>query len=356
MTFNENFPILKDYTYLNTAYSGLLSSEISEWRSRHDSDFVGNASIFRANNIAIFDNLRNNLAETFGCKIANTFLSSNFSGGFGKILDGIDSSHRFLLLNEDYPSVNYQVTSRGFAWTEVQLTANLEEDILSEIERFKPTIFAFSMTQYISGIKMQSKFIKALKTNYPNLVLIADGTQFLGTAPFDFNTSCLDALIGSGYKWLLGGYGNGYLFLSDRMRDLVHQKRKDSILPTAPFLLGRDYLSLALEAGHFDTLSFGTLNQSINYLKKIGFDMIDEKIQELAGKARVALYNKGLLSDWIMDRQEQSGIISMSLRKEVALNLESKKIICSPRGNGTRISFNFYNTEDDLFQLLDALD
>jgi len=356
MTFIDSFPILKNYTYLNTANSGLLSTEVAEWRRKHDFEFTQEASFFRANSLNVMEQLRLNLSETFGTKKNNTFLTPNFSSGFNSILDGLEPNNRILLLQEDYPSLSFPVTSSAFKTFEIPITATLEDDIFYAIEQFKPTVFAFSMVQYISGLKMQSDFIKLLKVNFPELILISDGTQFLGTSAFNFDESGLDALIGSGYKWLLGGYGNGYIFLSDSLQSRIYKNRKTSPLPIAPFLNGRDYLSLTLEPGHLDSLNFGTLNQGINYLKTIGFDFIEETSQALAEKARKALHAKGLLKDWMIERKEQSTILSLPLEKNIVARLNEEKIICSPRGTGTRISFYFYNTEDDLNRLLEILD
>ncbi|WP_231489752.1 aminotransferase class V-fold PLP-dependent enzyme [Pedobacter sp. Leaf170] len=356
MSFIEHFPILQNYTYLNTAYSGLLSTEIANWRRKHDENFINEGSIFRANSLEIMDELKTNLSSVFTVKRENTFLTSNCSNGLNSVLNGMDISHRFLLLQEDYPSLNYPVTSRGFDYLEIPINANLEEQILRAIEQFKPTVFAFSMVQYISGLKMQSDFIKKLKSDYPDLILIADGTQFLGTAPFNFQQSGLDVLVGSGYKWLLGGYGNGYIFLSDAARKLIYQHKKKLSLPDVPFLSGRDYLSLTLEPGHLDSLNLGTLNQGLNYLNNIGFDVIEQRIMELTAKARIALHKKGLLPDWIMERKEQSSIMSLPLHQAIVERLNNEKILVSPRGAGTRISFHFYNTENDLNHLLEVID
>ncbi|WP_316734684.1 aminotransferase class V-fold PLP-dependent enzyme [Pedobacter aquatilis] len=356
MTYTELFPILKNYTYLNTANSGLLSTEIAAWRRKHDEEFIQEGSNFRANSLAIMETLRTNLSETFHVKREHTFLSPNFSSGFNSILNGLDKKHRILLLKEDYPSLTYPIMSYGFESCEVQINAKLEENILQSIEQFKPTIFAFSMVQYISGLRMQSDFIRLLKTNYPNLILIGDATQFLGTSTFNFEQSGLDVLIGSGYKWLLGGYGNGYIFLSTAAKESIYRNRKDSNAPISPLLTGRDYLSLTLEPGHLDSLNFGTLNQGIKYLNTVGFDNIENNIGELTKKARTKLHKKGLLLDWMLERKEQSSIISLPLQEEQINRLKDANILVSPRGTGTRISFHFYNTEEDLNRLLEVLD
>lgn len=356
MTLLNDFPVLKNYTYLNTAYSGILSRPIAEWRKQHDADFMEHGSIFRADSGQVTEGLRVNLADTFSVQLQNTYLSQNFSNGFNTILAGLEKSNRFLLLDDDYPSVSYPVLSSGFEVFKVAIDAELEDHIIQAIEKFKPTVFAFSLVQYISGLKMQSDFIKKLKASYPDLLLITDATQYLGTENFNFQQSGIDIMMGSGYKWLLGGYGNGYIFLSDFAKEKLFQGKNHQALPTAPMLQGRDHLSLSLEPGHLDSLNLGTLNQGLNYLKNVGLDTISQAIESLTAQARVALYDKGLQQEWMLQRKEQSGILSLPLKADVVKRLEENQVLCSPRGAGTRISIHFYNTEKDLQQLLLQLD
>jgi len=353
---NLSFPILKEYTYLNTANSGILSTNLAEWRTKHDLEFMAGGSIFRMENLPIITDLRNNIAKLFNSKSEKTYFVQNFSVGFNILLSGMDKSHRFLLLEEEYPSVSYPVMSMGFDYHSIPIDEKLEENIINAIEKFRPTILAFSMVQYISGLRMDEDFIRKLKTSYPDLLLVGDGTQFLGTTVFNFEKSGLDALIGSGYKWLLAGYGNGYAFLSDQMKDAIYAKNKLANLPTAPFLKGKDHLSMSFEPGHLDTLNFGTLNESLNYLGSFGFDWIEKNTQMLSNQARLELNSRGLVPDWMLERKYQSTIMSMPLDQKTVDRLVTAKILCSPRGSGTRISFHFYNTKEDLNHLLQVLD
>lgn len=352
----QSFPILEKYTYLNTANSGILSESLAEWRVKHDEAFMADGSIFRMENLALIANLKNNIATLFGSKPENTYLVQNFSIGFNTLLNGLDRTHRFLLLADEYPSVSYPIMSMGFDYHHVAIDEKLEGNIINAIEKFKPTIMAFSMVQYISGLRMDEDFINKIKTAYPDLLLVGDGTQFLGTTAFNFKKSGLDALIGSGYKWLLAGYGNGYVMLSDQMKDIIYIKNKAVSLPSMPFLNEKDPLSIYFEPGHLDTLNFGSLNESLNELGTVGFDAIEKNTQALSNQARLALNSRGLVPDWMLDRKYQSAIMSMPLDQEMVDKLVSAKIICSARGAGTRISFHYYNTDEDLNRLLEVLD
>ena len=354
MNFQDIFPILSEYTYFNTAYSGILYEPLMKWRRAHDQDYLAGGSNFRLKNGIIIENLRQKLDEIFHAK--NVFLTPNFSFGFNTLLNGLNKKQRFLLLKEDYPSLAHPIKSTGFEYEEVEIDENLEENIIKAIEVFKPTAFAFSMVQYISGYKLSESFIKKIKKTYPHILLIADGTQFCGTTTFDFGNSGLDALLSSGYKWLLSGFGNGFCLISDQLSKELFQNRSNKSLPTAPFLQGKSHLAMCFEPGHLDTLNFGSLDQSLHFLQSIGFENIEKSNQLLCEKARTEFHNRGLLPEWLVTRESQSNIISLSLKNETVENLAKANILCSARGAGTRFSFHFYNTLNDLEKLLDVID
>lgn len=356
MNFSDQFPVLGKCTYLNTANSGLLSTPIASWRTKHDKEFMDLGSEFRAAPALFFQKVRENLARLFMAKAENTYLVPNFSFGLNTYLDGLESNHTFLLLSGDYPSVNYPITSRGFKHDFVEIGENLEERILDKIRSVKPTIFAFSLVQYVSGIKLSEAFLKTLKLEFPHLFLIADGTQFCGTAPFSFENAALDVLISSGYKWMLGGYGNGFVFMKNEAKNLIYKKRKINSLPTEPFLQGKDHLLMCFEPGHLDTLSFGSLNQSITNLNSLGLEKIEYDTQTLTQKAKKAFGERGLLTGAVLEREEHSTILSLTLTPQMLEKIQNANIICSARGAGTRFSFHYYNTENELDKLLEALD
>lgn len=356
MNIPATFPILNHYTYLNTANSGILSVELAQWRTKHDQEFIAGGSIFKMNQAYIYDELRGNIGKLVKAKKENVFLTQNFSVGFNNVINGLNKNHRFLILNEDYPSVLFPITSAGFECIQVDINAATEENIIAAIEKHKPTVFAFSVVQYISGYRLNPDFIIKLKAAYPDLLLIGDGTQFCGTTDFDFQSSGLDALITSGYKWLLAGYGNGFTVFSDQLKEQLFEDRKKAIIPAIPFLHGRDYLSLTFEPGHLDSLNFGSLNESIKMLLNLGLDNIEKHNQKLCDKARYELHNRGLIPDFLALQQYPSNIMSLPLAQTTVKKFEEAKIVCSPRGAGTRISFHVYNTDRDLNKLLEVID
>jgi selenocysteine lyase/cysteine desulfurase len=356
MDFKEIFPVLKNSVYLNTASSGILSRDIINWRQKHDEEFEQQGSGFRLNQAAFLMEVKRNVARFFGAAAEHTFLVPNCSFAFNTFLDGLERGHRFLLLASDYPSVNYPVESRGFPSKQIVLDGSAEENVLKQMELFKPTVFAFSLVQYTNGAKISTSFLKGLKTQYPELLIIADGTQFCGTEKFDLESSGIDVLLSSGYKWMLSGYGNGFLLMKAHVRQYLFQDREAHPLPSETFLKDKDLLALNFEPGHLDTLSFGTLNQSVLFMEKLGMDWIEERIKGLTAKAHEAFRSRSLLAPALDGRAEHGAIFNLLLEDGLIAKIMAANISCLSRGQGLRVAFHFYNEESDLAALLAVID
>src|SRR5690606_34517970 len=110
----------------------------------------------------------------------------------------------------------------------------------------------------------------------------------------------IDVLGASSYKWLLGGYGNGFMLFSDTVA--AHFScRTVGFNAAKGNLEGKDGISFTkrFEPGHLDSLAFGSLNYSLQFLSGIGMDVIAAHIKDLAQKARAGFGDLGLLEDHV---------------------------------------------------------
>ncbi|WP_423819825.1 aminotransferase class V-fold PLP-dependent enzyme [Salinimicrobium sp. TIG7-5_MAKvit] len=353
--FKKQFPLLEQYTYLNTAASGLLSENLLEFRQDYDLDFLIGGSLFRDNRDALFLKVRKAVGDLFGCAPNLVALMPNFSLGFNTLLEEIDHSKKVLLLKNDYPSVNWAVESRGFKVCYAEIDENLERNIAEAVFREKPDVFAFSLVQYINGIKIDPDFLLKLKKDNPGLLLFADGTQFCGTEKFDFEASALDVLGASAYKWLNAGYGNGFFLFKEHMQEKVKSGEfeiKDLQGKNKPHkgsFIGK------FEPGHLDTLNFGSLKTAIDIIKQVGISEIENGIKELAFVAKAKLSEKGVLESAVVNRELHSSIFNIRGDDKLFQKLRTNRIICSQRGEGIRVSFHYFNSEEDLENLLKQL-
>lgn len=345
----KEFPVLRKGVYLNTAVYGPLYDSLIDWRQEHDLDFLLHGSEMRENTLKVIADTRTNIGDFFNCKKSNVALVNNFSIGLNTLLEGIDVRKKVLLFENDYPSVNWAFENRNFDISYVKIGEEMEAEIETVIDKEHIDILALSLVQWLDGFFIDLNFVKRLKKSCPDLLIIADGTQFCGTQTFDFENSGIDVLGASAYKWLLSGYGNGFMMFSDR---IIEECSVNSIgFNAANGNFGdRDNIRFAkkFEPGHLSSLNFGSLNFSIRYFQNIGMDKITEHNKFLSQRAKQEFSDLGLLDRHVANRERHSGIFNIKVDDEVFRNLMNKNIICAQRGKGVRLGFHFYNNEADL--------
>lgn len=352
----NHFPALASCTYLNTASNGIIPKPVVEWRRQHDFDLMNQASVFRDTHKIHIEEIRSTVSEFFGALPTETALIPNFSFGINTVLEGLPKGQKILLLKNDYPSIIWPVETRGFQVCYAEIDENLEQNIEAAVATHRPDVFIFSIVQWLNGIKIDFEFLKQLKSYHPNLLLIADGTQYLGTEHFNFAESPIDVLGASTYKWLTAGYGNGFFMVKEAEHNRIFPK-------TIGFNSAEQFESLPeetafmkhFEPGHQDTLNYGSLRQALLFQNTLGKGAIYEIIRSLSEKAKARFAEMGLLKNDTLLREKHSAIFNLKGDSALFEKLKKANVICSPRGGGIRVSFHYYNTEEELEILLKIL-
>lgn len=355
-TVSNDFPILTQYTYANTASCGLLSESLMEWRQEQELDYLIKGSMFRDSYPVFLEEIRKTVAEFLHAEILNTVLVPNFSFGFNTLISGIDPDQTVLLLEGDYPSVNWPVMAKGYKFNTVKADENLEKNIENAFERIRPTLFAFSIVQYVSGIKIDLNFINRLKENYPDTLFVADGTQYFGTETFNFSESGIDIIGSSGYKWMLAGFGNGFFAFKEPIKNEIFKKSFPFDKREQDFLKNKNHLTNHFEPGHHDTLNYGSLKFTIeNFFNKIGINEIEVHLKELSTYAKEKFMKLNLLDEAIVKRSIHSTIFSLNVNENALKELKGRDVICSFRGGKLRVSFHVYNSIKDIDKIASIL-
>ncbi len=352
----KHFPALASCTYLNTASNGVIPKPVVEWRRQHDMDLMNQASVFRDQHKTHIEQIRKTVEGFFNASEEETALVPNFSFGMNTILEGLPKKQKILLLKNDYPSIHWPAETRDFNLCYAEIDEHVEENIIAAVEMHKPDVFMFSIVQWLNGVKIDLDFLTQLKREYPNLLLIADGTQYLGTELFNFGESAIDVLGASAYKWLTAGYGNGFIMVKKAARTRIFPK-------TLGFNSAERFESKAeetrfmryFEPGHQDTLNYGSLEQALLFSKQLGREKLYDRIASLSKTAKEAFSELGLLENTTLLRKKHSSIFNIKGDAALFEKLKDNKIICSPRGGGIRVSFHYYNTKEELDKLLYVL-
>ena len=352
----KEFPVLRKGIYANTAVYGLLYDSLLDWRQEHDLDFLIDGSDMREQSLKVISETRSAIGNFFNCKRDNVALVTNFSSGLNILLEGLDANKRVLLVNDDYPSLNWSFENRGFDVSYVSMAVDLEERINEAVVGGHIDVLALSLVQWMDGFAIDLEFLKKLKKENPDLIIIVDGTQFCGSANFDFENSGIDVLGASAYKWLLAGYGNGFMLFSDQVKNCF------SINNIGFNAADGDYdkknnirFAKKFEPGHLSSLTFGSLKYSIDFFERIGMDKITAHNHKLSKKAKTEFEKMGLLSERIVQRKEHSTIFNIKADKATFQKLKDNDVFCAQRGKGVRLSFHFYNTEAEIDAIVNIL-
>lgn len=344
----SNYPSLKGKIYANTATQGLMAPLVHIYRKSYhplettDSDKSG----LKTPTINV---LKQTLGLYLGTDSKNIALVPNFSIGLNLLLEGLDSSERILLLQNDYPSLNWPFYGRFYQINHLPITPNIESQIVDVIRAKKITVFAFSRVQWLDGFKLREQFLNTLKQAFPDLLLVVDGTQWVGTEEVGFDQRPYDILGASGYKWLGAGYGNGFILQKPEVRQRFKLKSR-GFGSSRHQQYAWDNLQFFphLEPGHLDNFAFGSLYYALQEIENYGKAKRNEEIGTLAHYVyeKLSVFsNRTSCSDKYSDVSTIISIPSISGRFE---QLVANGVVCVKRGDAIRLSFHYYNTHKEV--------
>lgn len=194
------------------------------------------------------------------------------------------------------------------------------------------------------------------------LLFCVDATQELGQAPVDVRASGIDFLCASGYKWLLGPLGTGFLYVGAERIPSLH-----------PPLVGwksvadeEDFFSLRFrlkeDAGRFEPGALNipgiaALGAAAGLLEEAGVERIRTRILALGQGLDEGLKSLGLRTLYPGPQEERSGIVTF-VPKGPPGKLHaflSPHALVSLRGGMLRVSPHFTNSEEDIERFLGLL-
>ena len=354
--YRKLFPALDKVVYADTAATGLMFDQLLEWRRQHDIELQQQASALWPKHSRILADIRESARRFFSAEDAEVALLPNFSLGLNLLLENMETKTGVLLVENDYPSVNWPFEKRNFKIYYVRPDQNMENQILELLRSNNIGILTLSLVQWLNGVKINAGFLRDVKKEFPSLIIIADGTQYCGAFDLNFSNSGIDLLGTSGYKWLLGGYGNGLMLISKAISSRVK-------LSTVGFnsaegdLQSKDSIPFykQLEPGHLDSLNFGSLMCSMDFLSNIGMHKIERQNRSLSAKALAGFGELGLLEEEVLQRSGHGTIFRLMASRKLFEYLLKNGVLCSWRAEGIRLSFHFYNTEQEIDRIIDII-
>jgi selenocysteine lyase/cysteine desulfurase len=294
-------------------------------------------------------------ATSYGLAVA----AANLPAGPGR---------RVLVLADDFPSNRY--TWQRFAGRTGAALVTVErrdgrtwgEAVLEELDE-RTAVVAVLATHWTDGGSVDLVAIGE-RARQAGAALVVDASQALGAAPLDLAAVQPDYLVTVGYKWLLGPFALGYLYVAERHRDGVPlEENWISRLGSEDFGALVDYQdryqpgARRFDVGqrsHFETtpMAVAALRQLLDW----EVPRIAATLGQITGRIQREVEALGL-SLTTSDRDPHMLGIGLpdQARGAVAGALAEAGVHGGVRGSSLRVSPHLWTTDQDVQRLVDAL-
>jgi len=356
----EEFPLMGNYTYLNTASSGAISKSTAKVVADFYQDQLQHATINRNNWLDAIKSAREVAANLLGTSSANVGFTTDVSAGINFVADRVAQHKRIVLIKGDFPSVNIPWITKGHSidWVEKDQDQCIS---LSEIDKALGAgnkVLAISWVQYSSGFTIDLKELSKI-CHRKNSLLIVDGTQAVGSLPINLEDLQIDALLASSFKWQGAGYGI-CLYYENPNSKFDHPIKMTGWNSLKRFSgeLTRENLkenAPAIEAGHAKYASLIALNSALLEMSEIGFNEIFKKNQSLRSMLIRELEEVGVHFHSNIVLENQSSIVCIKASDELAQFLDQAAVKVTRRDDYIRLSLHYYNDEQDITNMVEAI-
>lgn len=367
----ELFPIVKDYTFLNSASMAPLPTPSATAVSQFVAELSSMAYLGMEKWIETIGATRKKAATLIGAKPNEIAFIRNTSDGVSLVASGLDLKRgdEVIINDLEFPSNVYpwlNLMRKGVVVKTVKSEGGrVTEDMIAIKVTSRTKVIAISTVQYSSGYRADLSAIGALARE-ANAWFFVDAIQSLGLIPLDVKEHNIDFLACGGHKWLCAPEGIGIFYVDEKNLDALTPTRVGwhSVVNAIDF--GNIDFTLKPDAERFEE---GTANRAgifglLASLETVTAHGVSNNFAHVLGlndRLYQGLEKAGceILSPVESDK-ERSGITIFSTGSDEKNRLLSKKlnaanILVIHRGAGIRVSPHFFNNNDDIDRLIKAL-
>ncbi|MGA2353847.1 MAG: aminotransferase class V-fold PLP-dependent enzyme [Terriglobales bacterium] len=365
------FDIPDDVAYLNCAYmsplmkSALDAGNIGLGRKAHPWEITP-AKFFTGS-----DEFRTTAAQLLDASADDIAIVPSASYGIATAARNlpIKKGQSILVLDEQFPSHYYAWQRRAeemgaqlkvVAWPEDQdWTAAVLNALTEDV-----AIAALPNVQWTGGGRLDLVRIGEACRKI-GAALALDLTQSLGALPFSVKDVQPDFAVAASYKWLLGPYSVGLLYVARKWHDGMPLEENWIQRANA-----RDFSSLILYTGDYDAgarrfdmgerSNFALLPASVRAMKQL-LEWNVEQVSETVGALNRQLASAAQELGFSVPPDDLRGPHYLCLRRKAGIprdlpeKLAREKVFVSVRGTSIRVTPHVYNTTADCERLISCL-
>jgi selenocysteine lyase/cysteine desulfurase len=365
--FRALFPIFAERRYLNSCSQGALGLPVQAALD----EFV--ASWHRDGNpwelwCERMEELRTEFAALVNAEpdeVAVTYSASSAIGAVASALDWSDRP-RVVTSDLDFPTMGHVWLAQRARGAEVAFARELDGRLPlaafeAEVDE-RTRIVATGHVCYRNGFKTDLAAVARLAHERGALLLV-DGFQSVGTEPLDVKALGVDALVTGTLKYLLGPPGVALLYVRRELAARLRPADTGWFGQADPFAYDVHHLDHAPGARRFQSGSppvpsvYAAL-AALRLIRGVGLPAIGAHVRSLSDRLVAGAAERGLALMTPEDPAERGPLVMLRCRDVQGLlaRLADRGVLCSTRDGALRVSFHYYNLEEDVAALLSALD
>lgn len=372
MTLEEiraQFPITRRYNFQDHAAIAPLSGPAAEAMAGYARE-MSEAAYLRGTYYRAADHVRQAVAQLINAHADEVTFVKNTSEGINYVANGIP-----WVTGDNVVSSTMEFAANVYPWMNlgqrgVKLKRVPEEDGRIPFDRLaaaidkRTRVVAMSAVQWASGFRVDLTRLGEL-CKEKGVLFCVDGIQALGVHPIDVRAMNIDFLAADGHKWLCGPEGAGLFYCRRELLGHLHPTEPGYLCMKHDFDTTEMRIDLRDDARRFDSGVYNlagicALGASINLLWEVGMDEVQWRVKQLTDQLVEGIRRKGWTVHSLRTPSEWSGIVSFSSDKHDLAALKKHlrdefKIVVSRRLGRLRASPHFYNSSDEIEQLIDAL-
>lgn len=356
------FPVTRNSTYLNAAAAGPLATSTREAATAYYEQMMNDGDVHWDDWLKRREEVRNQVAAFINAEPDEIGLTTNTSSGMNLIVDALVNHGEVISCDLEFPVST-------ITWMHRMIPVHLIKSMDGEVpvEAYKSAmnvrsgVISVSYVQYSNGLRTDIEALGNIKGGH---ALVVNASQAAGVFEIDVERMKIDALCATGHKWMLSGYGSGFVYIS---RELLARSRPHAIgwlSVQDPYGDSNDEVHLRhdvsarseLGCPHFSGIF--ALGASIQMMQSIGIKNIETRALALNRLLTDRLKETGwrVLSP-LREESMRSGetLVQAENPDEVVAALAERKILVTRKPQGIRVSTDFFNNEDDIANLIEAL-
>ena len=358
----KQFPVTEAVAYLNTAAAGPLSERVMQAAASYYQLMMSDGDVHWDDWLSKRESVRKKIAELINAEPDEIGLTTNTSSGMSVIIDALEGRGEVISCELEFPVSTLPWMNRRIPVHLLKAVAGeLRFDDLSQAMTDRTGIISLSHVQYSNGFRIN---LEQLGQNKKHHALVINAAQSAGVFEIDVKRMNIDALCATGHKWMLAGYGSGFVYLS---RELLAQSKPRAIgwlSVENPYADRNNEIHLRHDAAartelgcpHFAGMF--ALGASVGLMMEIGTGNIQERALSLNRYLTESLLAAGLtvLSPLATESARSAEtLIAVENPAATVAQLAERGVIVTQKPQGIRVATHFFNHQEDVDRLLEAL-